>query len=194
MKESNKYIQTERKKKKPWVGLLLSSSLYLTSSLLSFTPWWFYLPVCSVIVCQLPPVVPKQISTTISYERRLAGLTGCTQSIPCHISMEERAIQMKVSVAVCLIYLIIPLHRENYYNWVILTNPTQERSGSMEMFSVWVLIFSATSLLRDSKAVWHQAQPWVWVDSELWRHFFSDEVNTPIRLHSELCAFMSLHI
>ena len=50
-----------------------------------------------------------------------------------HMSLGETALQMKVSVPVCLIYLIIFSSQDN---WVILTNPAQELSGSMEMFSV----------------------------------------------------------
>ena len=155
---------------------------------------WFYLPVYSVPAPPSGPYVDfnntQLLLDTLVWTQLV---TGCSQSTSV---WEIQQCRWKASVRGLF---NLPHHFYSQDNWVILTNPAQELSGSMEMFSVWVLIFSATFLLRDSMTVWRQPQPWGRVDLELWRHFLSDEENIPTQLYSTplqptVCFYVPLHI
>ena len=100
MKESNKYIQTE--KNNSWAGLLLPSSL------LSVTPsFTVIVSTCVGVVCQLPPVASTQTSPA-----QTGGHSGWTQLVSTQDTSEwkEPAEQMKVSVTLGLIYLLVCVH------------------------------------------------------------------------------------
>lgn len=140
MKYSNKYIQTE--KSPDLVASFQPLCISLSFSLLLLSSY-FYLPLSGV-------PAPPSGSFVDFHNRRLLQALSLDASDPHRFGRHSNADERLA----CLIST--PRFFSSQDNWVILTNAAQKLSGSMEMFSVGVLIFSASSLLRDSMTVWHQ--------------------------------------
>lgn len=183
MKASNKYIQAE-KEKKPKVGLFLSSFLYLTSLLPPFTPKWFYRLVHSV------PAPPSGTYADFNNSWLLQSTTvehGLSPGAADSRQFGRKQRRKWKSLPAGLFNL--PRHFSSRDNWVILTNPAQELRGSMEMFSVWVLILSAAfpsqgqhdmfgvSLSLGGESTW-----------SFWRHSSQMEWTPPTQLCSKDCV------
>lgn len=153
---------------------------------------WFYLPVYSV------PAPPSGTHVDFNNTQLLSDtLVEHSLSLGAANPLQSGR-NSNADESLCAGLFNLPHHFSSQDNWVILTNPAQELSGSMEMFSVWVLIFSATFLLRDSMTVWRQPQPWGRVDSKLWRHSSqmkrTHRHSSTAHHYSRPCAFMLPYI
>lgn len=119
MKESNKYIHIRQN-----INLSRSRLLLLCVSHFLCSLWLlsdFCLSVCSVLA------LPSGLSVDFNNK------TKCSPSLSRWKS-------------VCVGLFNVSAHLYSWDNWVILTNPAQKLSSSMEMLSVWILVFFAAAL------------------------------------------------